>query len=1236
GRRRDQAARRRRARRWLFAAGASLALIIAAIGTTLYLGARNRLEAETEKQRLALENERRDNAAKSARVLVDQARAMLDRDDPWSAARLLSVAYGIPGDDRSPELAMLVKRFTSLDSLLAAVLLPTSGVTALAFSGDGTKLFAGHEDGTVSMWSTTDWRLTTFNAHSLTAASSARTNEASTARPRPITAVAATFDGRYLVTADTDSARRWNTATGEDLVLPHSLGPGVMDISSDGAAVVWTYHDSSALWYRDETYKVWNAPAVSEKCWADVRTQREDGQDTSTTGGKPHEGTTRIAISGDAKTIALYRYAMRTHARAGELSLYRLGNGEPALLSRTCDPAAPDIDQILIDATGTSIALEWETCKPSAQCIPYSVGYHWSAASRALERTTASSGRLWPGQAKERPHSRFDALRPDLMVTVGYDGASISGSPRAPRRPLELPCGAVGAEIDLVDGRLAMVGLCARFVIAGLDGSAVSGELPPASYSAVRISAAARLAATLSSDGTIRAWHLDTARDRTLRSEIHVSHVDYTDDEHLVVYDGEVARLLAISPPGGDPAVDNAVIAESPSDAIPLVRRDHRVVVSHDQQIATLVPVGRIPHAAVARGVAKRWLADSRDSDELLAIASDDLHCRMLNGALETRAEGKLQATALLRSRLRALSYAPSGRWMLGAHADGTVTRFDGDGRPLGTTSFPGGARDVEPAARGDGMLAIGDFSIAGWRSEGRPATFESRDRVFERAAAWDADSGALLIATASALTRFDLESHAEKWRKPYPFMIPLLTSLQLGATDSVSVALVATVSDLHLFALDGRPLRQLGASHTPRTPIRDAWFVGTGLLLTQEMQSPIATLWNTRSGKPLASVAATALARSPAGAFAIADSRGVHIAHVQDSAFVDDRSLRCDAFGSEQPSAVAWSSDGQAIAASARSPGSADSTSDQICVWDATTTTLVKSWDSQQSQIRALSFSRDNRLLAIGADDPARLWDARRGALLTEFAYERLIATAFAGTQPFAVTEDGAGTLRIYDPRTTRRLSLVARNAARGESLAAVDEMSASIAVVDTRGAVAVIDLRTGSRVRELPPDDKKPVAISIAPGGNAIAIATEQQVRLWSAIATPTPRVAVLDASHVEALAFSPDGAWLATADGFETVPEHGLLALWNVEDGHRMLSFKTDNPLTAVSWSRDGNHLVVGGRDGLINAFDLSRELRSPGEVTRILDRMAPRAAPQAASPPISDPSPGPKHEVGLIDI
>ncbi|MBU6399009.1 MAG: WD40 repeat domain-containing protein, partial [Verrucomicrobia bacterium] len=76
-----------------------------------------------------------------------------------------------------------------------------------------------------------------------------------------------------------------------------------------------------------------------------------------------------------------------------------------------------------------------------------------------------------------------------------------------------------------------------------------------------------------------------------------------------------------------------------------------------------------------------------------------------------------------------------------------------------------------------------------------------------------------------------------------------------------------------------------------------------------------------------------------------------------------------------------------------------------------------------------------------------------------------------------------------------------------------------------------------------------------------------------------------------RVLAVAFSPDGAWLATGGG---VPSRsGELKLWRVADGTLVREFQDAHSDTvfSVSFAADGMHLASGAADKFVKVFDLT---------------------------------------------
>jgi WD40 repeat protein len=62
----------------------------------------------------------------------------------------------------------------------------------------------------------------------------------------------------------------------------------------------------------------------------------------------------------------------------------------------------------------------------------------------------------------------------------------------------------------------------------------------------------------------------------------------------------------------------------------------------------------------------------------------------------------------------------------------------------------------------------------------------------------------------------------------------------------------------------------------------------------------------------------------------------------------------------------------------------------------------------------------------------------------------------------------------------------------------------------------------------------------------------------------------------------AFSPDGAWIATVSGDQTVK------VWDATTGQELWTFPAPDGLTGVAFSPNSSQLAVGSRDGTARIY------------------------------------------------
>lgn len=306
-----------------------------------------------------------------------------------------------------------------------------------------------------------------------------------------------------------------------------------------------------------------------------------------------------------------------------------------------------------------------------------------------------------------------------------------------------------------------------------------------------------------------------------------------------------------------------------------------------------------------------------------------------------------------------------------------------------------------------------------------------------------------------------------------------------------------------------GGPPRRRGAAFAHPEPVRAAVFSPTGDLLATCCDDGNVRLWEMSSGQPARILGhpdpPTGCAFSPDGSIVVTvcETSGAYRWTVATG--VSERGPGGDAVYT----ALAVSPDARAVAVAwPDRPGT------DIATFSGSTGAVASCTLPIRGEVRALSFSRDGRWLATrGANDESCVWD---------------VATGRPAPPPRALGGGLPRTVALADDGETLA---VARMTATGYIL--------QIITVATGATSEIFDYRW------------LPFFLTFAPDGTLLAARSPvtRFVRLhW--LTTPggaPPRAATVDLAHptnVTSVAFSPDGAQLATAAG-------ASIAVWDVSD-------------------------------------------------------------------------------------
>ncbi|MGH7223303.1 MAG: PQQ-binding-like beta-propeller repeat protein, partial [Gemmataceae bacterium] len=240
--------------------------------------------------------------------------------------------------------------------------------------------------------------------------------------------------------------------------------------------------------------------------------------------------------------------------------------------------------------------------------------------------------------------------------------------------------------------------------------------------------------------------------------------------------------------------------------------------------------------------------------------------------------------------------------------------------------------------------------------------------------------------------------------------------------------------------------------------------------------------------------------------------------------------------------------------------------------------------------------FSPDNETLASfsSADRIIHLWDIASGKQKRQFAPHKV---AFAGMQflsdgkTLIAAEHSA--IRFWDVATGREIrALAPLGNATCIALSGDDAMLASggreIVKNAAEGRLVLWDAATGRKLRQLKGHKYDVDAVAFSPDGKTLASAEVETIYLWDVKTGKELRRIDKSGWKKHRLAFSPDGKTLAsTAPGNETV-----IRLWDVATGKPLQPPGPDGVVRTLAFSPDGRFAATGcwlGNDSPLRIWD-----------------------------------------------
>jgi WD40 repeat protein len=313
---------------------------------------------------------------------------------------------------------------------------------------------------------------------------------------------------------------------------------------------------------------------------------------------------------------------------------------------------------------------------------------------------------------------------------------------------------------------------------------------------------------------------------------------------------------------------------------------------------------------------------------------------------------------------------------------------------------------------------------------------------------------------------------------------------------------------------------------------------------------------------------------------------------------------------------AAAFSPDGRILASA-----SADHT---IRFWDPATGKQLLWLQGHKGAVRTLAFSPDGTILASSAgDDTVRLWQVATGKELHQLKEQRTSQSGMYynfGVRSLSFTPDGKilaawgedRKLRRWDVATGKELLMhqlrLSGMPAPPDSLPRESRMEfpddhvggatftpgGKTIVLASNKTIHIADVATGQELFTFAIPQHHRSLMVLAPDSQILAVGGwSKQVCFWE-LATGKELLKTDNLSAIDAVAFTPDGRFLAAASAYP----QAVINLLDVTTGKVVLTLQGHGTgVDCLAFSPDGRRLVSGQRDTTLLVWDVAHVTRRP---------------------------------------
>jgi WD40 repeat protein/serine/threonine protein kinase len=249
----------------------------------------------------------------------------------------------------------------------------------------------------------------------------------------------------------------------------------------------------------------------------------------------------------------------------------------------------------------------------------------------------------------------------------------------------------------------------------------------------------------------------------------------------------------------------------------------------------------------------------------------------------------------------------------------------------------------------------------------------------------------------------------------------------------------------------------------------------------------------------------------------------------------------------------------------------------------------------SSSGRMWSATFSPDGTQVVTTDDRNAQVWDAQTHRLrFTLLHADSVYQALYSADGTSIITSCGDGAVRIWNAASGRLIRELRRDGKKSRYYAvALSSNAEMLAAIDLDGAIAhVWKVGTGAALAELRNDPMEFPSIAFSADGAWLATSGGNDVRVYDT--TAWQQVLMIPGPRIDALSWAPAGPRLLTGSA------EGDVSIWAVPSGKRLHHLRdVGEPIDAVAFSPDGELVVAASRYGAEQVWNAtSGKLRSHG--------------------------------------